>query len=147
MNSLRFGRHDRYHDISLVPGTIKFTEEDILPGGKSHLAIHDGDGLLGPHDTCLQVRIAVVVLVIMLPDTGRHQAVKKSDNIILNRLIPVLLDHNSCRGSLGVDIDQAGLNAGFSDDGLHLAGDVVEAVVGGCGYLDGSLHGRILGFP
>ena len=32
---------------------------------------------------------------------------------------------------LGIDIDQAGLRAGFSHDGLHLPGEVVEAVVGG----------------
>jgi len=50
-------------------------------------------------------------------------------------------NHHACGCALGIDIDQAGLDAGFSDDGLHLAGDVVEAVVGGGGYLHGALHG------
>jgi hypothetical protein len=37
-------------------------------------------------------------------------------------------------------LTSAGLHAGFSYDGLHLTGDVVEAVLGGGGYVDGLLH-------
>ena len=50
------------------------------------------------------------------------------------------LYHDPGRGSLHIDIDQAGLHAAFSDNGLHLTGDVIEAVVGMGGYLDGLLH-------
>ena len=50
------------------------------------------------------------------------------------------LYHNRSRGPLGVYIDHASLHAGFSNDGFHLAGNVVEAVMGGGGYVDGLLH-------
>ena len=39
--------------------------------------------------------------------------------------------HSTRSGTLDIDIDHAGLHARFTYDGLHLPGDVVEAVVGG----------------
>jgi hypothetical protein len=48
-----------------------------------------------------------------------------------NRVHSNELDHDSCSCALDIDIDHAGLDSGFSHDGFHLAGDVVEAVVGG----------------
>lgn len=36
------------------------------------------------------------------------------------------LYHHTCGCTLYIDIDQAGLDSGFRDDGLHLTGDVVE---------------------
>ena len=50
------------------------------------------------------------------------------------------MNHYSCGGTLDIDIDHAGLYTGFSHDGLNLPGDVVQAVEGGGGYLDGLLH-------
>jgi len=41
------------------------------------------------------------------------------------------LNHDPCSDTLDIHIDQAGLYAGFRDDGLHLAGDVVEPIVSG----------------
>ena len=71
----------------------------------------------------------------------------------MNRLIPKTLTykqsigvhsntkyHDPGGGSLDIDIDHAGLHAGFSNDGLHLPGDVVKAVAGWGGYVDGLLH-------
>jgi hypothetical protein len=49
-------------------------------------------------------------------------------------------NHNAGCSTLDINIDQSGLNAGFSYYGLHPAGDIVQAVVGGGGYLDGLLH-------
>ncbi len=37
--------------------------------------------------------------------------------------------HNSGGGTLNVDIYEPGLHPAFRDDGLHLPGDVVEAVM------------------
>jgi len=48
--------------------------------------------------------------------------------------------HDPGRCPLHVYIDQAGLHAGLCNDRLHLTGDVLEAVVGRGGYLDGLLH-------
>ncbi len=50
------------------------------------------------------------------------------------------LDHNGCRSTLGIHIDQIGLDSAFSHDGLHLPGDVVELVVGWGGDLYGTLY-------
>ena len=59
---------------------------------------------------------------------------------MLSGVYQIELYHNPCRGTLDVYMDQAGQNTGFSDGGLHLTRDVVEAVVGGSGYGDGLLH-------
>jgi hypothetical protein len=48
--------------------------------------------------------------------------------------------HDPNRRPLNVNIGQSGLNAGFSHDGLHMPGDVLDAVVGGGGYLDSLLR-------
>ena len=48
--------------------------------------------------------------------------------------------HYPGRGTLDVDIYESGLHPRFSDDGLHLAGDIVEAIVGGCANLNCFLH-------
>lgn len=53
-------------------------------------------------------------------------------------------NHDPCGGPLHIDIHQAGLNTGFSYDGFHLTGDVVEAVMGRGGYLDALLHALFL---
>ena len=50
------------------------------------------------------------------------------------------LDHYSGCCALGIDIYHPGLNAGLRYDGFHLPGDIVEAVVGRCADLNGSLH-------
>ena len=42
--------------------------------------------------------------------------------------------------ALNIYINQAGLHAGFSYNGLHLQRDVLEPIMGGGGYLDGLLH-------
>ena len=52
-------------------------------------------------------------------------------------------NHDCGSSALGIYIHKAGLNARFRYDGLHLAGDVVEAVVGRGGYLDGLLHDHL----
>ena len=49
-------------------------------------------------------------------------------------------NHNGTGCTLNVDIYESGLHPAFRDDGLHLPGDVIEAVVGWGGYLDCSLH-------
>jgi len=51
--------------------------------------------------------------------------------------------HHCCGCTLNIDVHQACLHAGFSYYGLHLPGNVVQAVVGGCGYVDGLLQGEI----
>ena len=38
-------------------------------------------------------------------------------------------DHDPGGGTLDIHIHQSGLHPGFSHDGLHLGGDVVQAVV------------------
>jgi hypothetical protein len=50
------------------------------------------------------------------------------------------LYHNPGRGTLNIHINQAGLHIAFRYDGLHLRGDVVEAVAGWGGDVDGLLH-------
>ena len=84
--------------------------------------------------------IPIVILCIMFPHAGGDEPGQKVDHIVLYGLVPVLLYHNPGCCSLGIDIDQAGLDFAPGDDGLHLAGDVIEAVVGGGGYGDGLLH-------
>lgn len=53
------------------------------------------------------------------------------------------LHHHSGSCSLDIDIDHFGLDGGFGYEGLHLAGDVVEPVVGGGGYSDGFMHSNL----
>jgi hypothetical protein len=38
-------------------------------------------------------------------------------------------NHHACGCALGIDIDQAGLYAGFGYDSFHPAGDVVQAIL------------------
>jgi hypothetical protein len=54
-------------------------------------------------------------------------------------------DHNSCCGTLHINIDQAILYAVVDYNSLHLTGDIIEAVLGGGGYVDGLLHKTISG--
>ena len=61
-----------------------------------------------------------------------------------NRFYEFELHHYARSCTLCIDIYHAGLNTGFSDDCLHLPGDVVEAIVGRCADLDGLLHYSIL---
>ena len=61
-------------------------------------------------------------------------------HIVEMRVHEFELDHDPRRGPLDIDIDHTGLYAGFGHDGLHLGGDVIEAVVGGGGYADRLLH-------
>ncbi len=49
-------------------------------------------------------------------------------------------NHDGSCCTLDIDIDKAGGDPAFRDDGLHLPGDVVEAIVGGGGYVDGLLQ-------
>jgi len=87
--------HDSHHDVPLVSRTVELTQEYILPGGEPHLPVHDGYSFLGPHNPCLQVGIPVIVLVVVLPDPCRYQTIEKGHHIILHRLVPVLLDHDT----------------------------------------------------
>ena len=50
------------------------------------------------------------------------------------------LYHDGRRSPQGIDVDHSGLNARFEYDGYHLPGDIIEAVVGWGGDMDGSLH-------
>jgi hypothetical protein len=61
----------------------------------------------------------------------------------LNRVYSKEKLHDPCSGSLNIDIDHAGLHAGFIYDLLYLPGDIIEAVVGGGGYVDSFLHSSI----
>jgi len=54
-----------------------------------------------------------------------HLAIKGEKRVHSNEK-----NHHPCCGTLHIDIDQAGLHTGFSHNGLHLAGNVVETVVG-----------------
>ena len=49
-------------------------------------------------------------------------------------------NHFTCRGALNIPIDHAGFHTGFSHNGLHLQDNVIETILGRCGYLDGLLH-------
>lgn len=69
-----------------------------------------------------------------------HREVEGKPKDKLKRVYEFELDHNSCGCTLGIHIDHPGLYATFCDDGFHLPGNVVEAIVGGGADLDGSLH-------
>ena len=59
---------------------------------------------------------------------------------ILKRGNEFELYYDPRRGPLHIDIDYTGLHAGLSDDGLHLSGDVVKAVLGRGGNLYDTLY-------
>jgi hypothetical protein len=48
--------------------------------------------------------------------------------------------HDPRGGTLYINVNQSGLYAGFSDDGLHPGGNIIEPVLGGSGYVYGLLH-------
>jgi len=64
-----------------------------------------------------------------------HLAIKGEKRVHSNEM-----NHHSGGCALYIDIDQTGLNTGFSHDGLHMPGNIVEAVVGIGADLNGLLH-------
>ena len=79
--------------------------------------------------------ISITILLVVFPDPVGDKLIQQTYHIPLHRVIPVFLDHHTCSCALYIDIHQAGLHTGFSHDGLHLSGNVIQAVVGGGGYV------------
>ena len=81
-----------------------------------------------------------IALTTNSQDSFHHSVYRYGPKLFEKRVHLNEKDHHSCSGTLGIYVDQAGLDAGFTYDGLHLVGNVVEAVVGRSGYVYGSLH-------
>ena len=74
----------------------------------------------------------VNLLVDVGPARSAKGLIESLVKMDVGRVDYILLTH--------IHIDHAGMHAGFSYQGLHLRGDVVQAVVGQGGYGDRSLH-------
>ena len=61
------------HNRSAIPGTVEFTEENILPGRKPQLPADDRDGFRGSYQSRLQMGVAVAVLGVVAPYTPGDQ--------------------------------------------------------------------------
>ena len=52
---------DKLHEHPLIPSTIEFTVEDLLPWAEVEPTFRDGDHNLSTHDLSLEVSVGVIL--------------------------------------------------------------------------------------
>src|SRR5574342_197006 len=84
------------HDLPLA-GAIAFHQSDALPGTKQESASPDRNCLRRAQDHGLEVRGAIVVDLVVLPDTLGEEAVERAHHIQAEPGIGVLVDDDGRR--------------------------------------------------
>src|ERR1700693_6213741 len=82
---------DVVHDLPLA-GAIAFDQRDALPGAKQESASPDRDRLRRAQDHGLEMRGAIVVDLVVLPDALGEEAVERAHHIQAEPGIGVLVD-------------------------------------------------------
>ena len=133
MAHLILARNKCYQDRSGGSGSVKLAKENVLPGWEPHLTFMDRNGLWGSDNSGFQMRIFVTILQIVFLDTFGDQFLKQVNNIGLNWIIPIFLNHDSGRCTLCINVNETALNTQLINQFCNLMGDVVQAF-SWCGF-------------
>ena len=72
--------------------------------------------------------VAVAILLIVQPDARRDQLAQEVHHIQRYAFVPIFLNHDGGGCALGVDVEQAILDAAFFDNGTNPLGDVDQSL-------------------
>src|SRR5438093_3946334 len=85
----RVGEYGADHRAALA-GPVELAQEDVLPAREAELSPDDRDRLGRPDQPRLQVTVAVIVLAVVEPDSGRDELVQEVHHVGLDAHVPVL---------------------------------------------------------
>lgn len=100
-------------------------------------AVFDGDGFSGSEDGCFDVCGAVVVDLVVFPDSLRDEFVEAGEYVAGEVWVPVFVDDDGSGGVFDKDVAEPGKTGGRGL--LNRFGDIDKFLF--CGSLDGNgLH-------